>query len=284
MDVAIMGCGFDALIACHAVAQAGHKPIMFGNENEVHGMAGYKNYTYRDDLPGITDQLVAAYVGVDTCGYSALDASAADKFKIKVYGDEWHTETYPIEVKDLQAKGYKAYQASEVRHKLYELYGSNFVDVPLLSAAWYVNAGIRHDYDLVINTLNLRRWCNGDRCRFAGVDYMAAFDAPFGPPDANSVVVNMDPDIPNYLSANLFGEWIVEWPRTRHPKWDFLIPGTRPIWTNCICHKRYGFHNIGHMALWDHSVMLHETYTETLSQLSQATLTPVQLDLFQSGQ
>lgn len=296
MDIAVLGAGLDGLLAAHAVSQSGHKPVIFGSEDDQFSFNGFNSLLLRREIPGITDTADSWSINIQP------DAQAKEqetdyfngfgvRYEYKVFGGsdfDDYSEVYTLhELEDMYLRDVIiAYNASKAYMRLFDLYHDQ-IGYQWLAPKWYTKKSIRHDYDLVINTMDSTKWCAGSsggvgHHRFPCVYYWTTNDAPYGPLKIGDVYLSDDPERPHYLQANIFGNKIVEWPESQDPPIPGIFRATRPLQKICNCDKElYDFINIGTMATWDHNWNPDDSYYSTIDAISDHLSTPQQLEFGQ---
>jgi len=291
VEIGILGAGIDGLLAAHAAVQSGHHVVIYADEEQPYVICGARAHLVERDIPYITDSFEQAVLIAIRPQDKVADSIQAldfhEAYRAKVFGPEdaeFYMDGFMLtELSDCSSL-IKAYNAQNVYSTLFEIYSSH-IHYQWVTPKWYAKTNVRHDHDIIINTLDGEKWCIGNERREKSHIFSRSFFwytnyAPFGPVQQNVILLDASDDVQHYLQANLFGKWIVEWPHDkRPPPLDSLYIGTRPLGTDCDCQKTYDFINIGQMAQWNHSKKIHDSYYNTIDFIEQYQMPPIQLDL-----
>jgi hypothetical protein len=286
VDVAVLGAGLDGLLAAHAATREGHRAVIYGDEEAAFTIDGANNRIVRKNIPGITEQMVPSTIGVNPDSPPPFTPEFINEFATeyarKVFGkdfDEYSDKYMLREFDDVcDPDPLFAYNADEIYQKLYDLYYSH-IQYQWLTPKWYLKSGVSHDYDMVINTLPMTKWCQGAGGHiFQHVYYWTTNYAPYGPLREGEIYLCSD-DRPHYIQANLWGSLVVEWPEKHKPPMA-VTKAIRPLGKLCDCDQRvFRFHNIGAMANWTHGWHIHDSFEIVQEVLGQKMRQPQQLDL-----
>lgn len=281
MDIAVLGAGLDGLLAAHAIVLMGHKPVIFGDTKVVEPYIGSRVITR--DIPSLD------LLHMDICTRPNMDADETDdmspeaieEFAInyctKVFGPEdvdFYIDKYGLqELNNCLAPDYSiGMDPWAAWQQLIGLYTGNINAVDV-TQDWYKKTSVRHDFDMVFNTMPLNRWCAGTSSGlghiFMCTSYWSTVNAPFGPMGQGMILLDSDKYKPHYLQANLWGRHVVEWPLGHKP----LLAVTkqiRPLDSNCDCAERYhDFINVGHMGEWDHNTTFDDTFYDVIDAIER---------------
>lgn len=294
MDVAILGAGIDGLLAAHAVSQSGHKPIIYGDEDSAveSSPVGVYRHIVRAEVPGITIGDDSWYILLKPDHQPPYSMQFLNEFGYayceKVYGKDYddYIDKYPVkEFEDVcSVQSILGWNVGPVYEKLWDLYG-DYIQYQWVTPKWYKQVSLRTDFDLVLNTMPMTKWCGGGAAdvghhTFPCVYFWTTNDAPYGPIKHGEIYLSGDKDIPHYLQANVWGIKIVEWPENRKPPIPGIMRAARPLGTTCDCDKRiYKFINLGQDACWDHTQLIHDSYHRTLDIIEEQENKPKQLEM-----
>lgn len=291
MDIAILGAGIDGLLAAHAAVCAGYKPVIYGEEDSQYNPIGVAAHLVRKEIPGITEHLTPDYfiTMVDTQDQPGSVESLVDigmDYHRKVFGKDFedYAEKYTLQEFDdlVNPNNYIGFDVDQVYSKLWDLYGGH-ITYQWITPSWYKKYNLRHDYDIIFNTLPMHRWCatqTGTNHTFQCIYYWTMYNAPYGPFKKGDIYLSADPNKPHYMQANLFGDYIVEWPEDKPAPFTGAVRAPRPLGTTCDCHVNvYDFYNVGALASWDHTMPIHQSFYRPLALIEAEANQPQQLDL-----
>src|SRR5215468_10230313 len=214
--VAIVGCGPAGLLAAHAVAQAGHTPVVYSDiaaPSPVYG--GVYLHQAIPDVGGGGEWITFRKLG------------SAEGYAEKVYGHR----AAPTSWQRLGEGQHPAWALRPVYDALWRTYGEA---VQVLHVNPLVAAGLANDYPLVLSSAPLPMLCQApEQHRFPAravwyKDTAPSWVAP------KTMVYNGHPDWAWFRSSDVFGHRLTEY--------GDEVPGARAgrkvLLTTCTCHPR----------------------------------------------
>lgn len=267
-EVAIIGCGPAGLLAAHAVAEVGHKPVIYSmrRQSQIFGA----QYLHRA-IPGITPEQPELTIEVIKNGTS-------EGYRRNVYGDRDVSVSWD-KYQDGEVQGWDMSRAYEA---LWRKYSAGMYNVAILSDnIKYLLA----QYQLVFTTMPAPVACRTgghtfDRCpiwvlhgpmdehrllRDTHLMYYNGF-----PPDA-SVGDIVGPDWYRYSQINGYQSW--EYSKKPKGVWRegrTISEGFKPLATNCDCWKGYdNLWPLGRFGKWKKETLTHHAYEEAQYALLQ---------------
>lgn len=282
MDVAILGSAIDGLLAAHAATQAGCRVVIYGDgETPFHFMTMARRYISKQ-IPGCPTQFTFANFEL-----TRHNGDPDIDYFLKVVGQEDYEDyidKYALsEFEDVDKDVHSICDAVKVHEFLQQIYEGH-IQYQWITPKWYNKVQLKHDYDIIINTTDITKWCRGEQVqlnhKFPCINFWASTNnPPFVVNVPNSIILESDPEIPHYMRANLFGKTYVEWPEFCRPPGYDNVKLRRMLKSNCDCQQTYGLHAVGAFAKWDHTVRVEDSYFDTVDIIEKYKNNPQQLDL-----
>lgn len=291
MDVAILGAGLDGLLAAWAVSNNGYTPAIFDTDEDGENYYSHNAQYLRQPIPGLTDNISSEKITTSPNIPAPYSTPELKKFAINYHRKVYNENDFDTFARRYELAEYNdacsiddelcCYSVEDVFDELWDYYDER-VQIQWLSSQWYVDTKFRCDYDLVINTLPMPRWCKGFSTtghKFPSIYYWSSNEAPFGPLKSGTILLTSNHDQVHYLQANLFGHWTVHWPERSKPPIPGIEKMCRPLGKDCTCDKVLDFVNIGQLANWDHTIPIHNSYFDVMKLIAKLKSNPFQLKL-----
>jgi hypothetical protein len=253
-EVAIVGCGPAGLLAAHAVAIAGHAPVLYSKKAEMSPNA--RGVFLHRPVPGITS-------GVERQTISLVAVGSRYTYAEKVYG----REDAPTSWDKYANRAVSGWPIASAYLRLWDLYS------PLVREAEIgpeEAVALDWSYPLVINTAPAYALCKV-RPWHRDVDGVHLFpsrriwvrhEAPVGLPN-NTMMYNGRSQDPWCRASRLFGVGATEYGSPQPNAHEGIKVGP----TTCDCNPR--IHRAGRWGTWKPGVLLHHAY-ETAKELCDA--------------
>lgn len=236
MRVAVLGCGPAGLLCAHAVARAGHTPVVYSQrkKSEIPG-----SLHLRGAIPDITGLYPDAAVQIVRMG-------TEQGYAFKVYGDANHETGW-----DNYASTYPSWNAFTAYDKLWQMYYKQIEDGLVDQAKLY---DLLNSYDLVISTFPQPQLCHA-RCEFTSTPYwILPLPMPPGEMGRELIVYNGMLEDRWYRYSVLGDHCAIE---SAQPMFG-AQEGRKVVDNNCDCWP--GIVRAGRWAEWRHGVLLHDAY------------------------
>lgn len=240
--VAILGCGPAGLLAAHAVAETGVRPVVFSRA--VPSEIGGAQYLHRA-IPEVTGDAPDGLCEVIKLGTPAGYAT-------KVYNDPASETSWKI----MDSGDHKIWNMRRAYNWLWGRYEGNITDQEV--DADRVESLLRQ-YDLILSTVPAVALCaHANRHEFVsqqvGIVYHPAEEE--GP---NRIIYNGKPD-GWYRASEIFG-WVgFEYAPEESPSNAKMV--RKPLWTDCNCHP--DLVRLGRYGKWKKGELIHHAYEGAL--------------------
>jgi hypothetical protein len=242
-EVAIIGCGPAGMLAAHAVARAGHTPVLYSDKAEPSPITG--GVYLHTPIPEVAHAQPDGHVLFVKVGEEAV-------YGAKVYGDAGARTSW----RRFASGRRPAWALRPVYEQLWGLYG---LAVRPLAVDHDVAAGLAAEYQLVMSSAPAPSLCQRHGANAVPVHRFPerrVWYVDHAPPQIkdNTMVYNGISGDPWFRSSRVFGVAVTE-----YPDW---IPharlGRKVLPTTCTCHPQ--IMRIGRWGQWTPGVLLHHAY------------------------
>jgi threonine dehydrogenase-like Zn-dependent dehydrogenase len=257
MKVAVLGCGPAGLLAAHAVALAGHEPVILSvkQKSRIPGAV----YLH-ERIPYLTPDEPEGHITFHRLG-------ERDGYARKVYGNA----LAPVSWDTFPAGAYEAWSMMRLYDKLWDTYGDLVEDVRMTEDVLH---RVELEYKLVISSIPAKTLCHNPYHFFNGVAvWITNFAADLCPD--NAIIYSGDEDHDWYRTSRIFGHGATEYAKAvthvTQPDWPQIVStfaGTKPTGTNCDCHER--IKRVGRFGRWEKGVLVHHAFRQAVDILNGA--------------
>lgn len=246
-EIAIIGCGPAGLLAAHAVARAGHVPVVYSNRVQRSPMAG--GVYLHEPVPGLAMDHEPHHITFHKQGKSEVYAT-------KVYG----TPEARTSWLRLQEGPHPAWPLAPVYDLLWALYGGS--EVHTLAVDHKLAGRLVREYPLVVNSAPMYHLCRGDHS-FPTRPVWYVDDAPGWVPP-NTMIYNGNEEVKWFRTSDVFGKRLTEF--------SMHVPlavrtGIKVQATTCTCHP--DILRVGRWGTWTPGVLLHHAFRAVTKQMER---------------
>lgn len=193
---------------------------------------------------------------------------SSDGYRDKVYGRDYIGPVSPDEFGPMQ--NHEAWDIRRVYDELWLRWSPSIMPVRITPQK--VEEMLGYKVKHVLSTIPATMLCTDEEHKFPAAQIWAFGESPnrISPISIKpfTVVCNGEPGQAWYRAANVFGYTTVEWPASRKPPIDGVVPVFKPLRTDCDCWlKDSRFKRLGRFGKWQKGVLVHEAYEEALRLL-----------------